>query len=131
MITDEEKERRREAFRHANASVRLSGGWISADEIAVQEQFIDGEIEWADFMKYVQMWQPEDVRRRLRTGFDQAMRGERASTQATLGPDGMLTIPDEIIRNLALEAGDRVRLIKEGAALRLALEQGVYRDGDE
>lgn len=53
MISKEEMDRRREAFRRANASVKIEGGRISEDSLTMQDRFIRGEISWKDYCVHV------------------------------------------------------------------------------
>lgn len=43
-LPQREQDRRRESWRQANASIRLEGGAISPEFVALQEQHIRGEI---------------------------------------------------------------------------------------
>ena len=50
-ISDEERQRRKEAHDYARASVGLSGFVLSAEDEAHAERFINGEIDLAEFVK--------------------------------------------------------------------------------
>ncbi len=49
-ISDEERQRRKEAADYARASVGLSGFVLSAENEAHTERFINGEIDLAEFV---------------------------------------------------------------------------------
>lgn len=49
-ISDEERQRRKEAADYARASVGLSGFVLSAEDEAHAERFINGEIDLAEFV---------------------------------------------------------------------------------
>lgn len=51
-ISDEERQRRKEAADYARASVGLSGFVLSAEEEAHAERFINGEIDLAEFVAH-------------------------------------------------------------------------------
>lgn len=50
-ISDEERQRRKEAADYARASVGLSGFVLSAEGEAHAERFINGEIDLAEFVR--------------------------------------------------------------------------------
>lgn len=50
-ISDEERQRRKEAADYARASVGLSGFVLSAEAEAHAERFINGEIDLAEFVR--------------------------------------------------------------------------------
>ncbi|MFP3852340.1 antitoxin VbhA family protein [Pseudomonas sp. W5-01] len=50
-ISDEERQRRKEAADYARASVGLSGFVLSAENEAHAERFINGEIDLAEFVR--------------------------------------------------------------------------------
>ncbi|KTC22074.1 antitoxin VbhA family protein [Pseudomonas viridiflava] len=50
-ISDEERQRRKEAADYARASVGLSGFVLSAEDEAHAERFINGEIDLAEFVR--------------------------------------------------------------------------------
>lgn len=52
-ISPEESRKRREACRQANASIRIEGGRLSEETLAMQERYILGEITWDGYRAYV------------------------------------------------------------------------------
>lgn len=58
-IPQDEKDRRREACRHANSSVSMEGGRLDQKTYEMQEKFIEGEISLQDYVSFTQAHTPD------------------------------------------------------------------------
>jgi|TARA_R100000687_G_scaffold21299_1_gene17755 hypothetical protein len=52
-LTQAEKDKRREAWEHANSSVLIEGGIVDDETRAMQERHIEGEITHEEYLDWI------------------------------------------------------------------------------